>query len=291
MQNQVVILGANGQLGSDLKKVFALHGINYMALTKSDIDVASDDFALKLAQYTQAKYLINCIAVTNVDGCEENPSHAIQVNATASYQLAKWAKFHDVTLIHFSTDYVFDGVEKILYTEDTMPKPLSIYGISKYAGDLSIQAYADKYFIFRVASLFGVAGSSGKGGNFITTMLRLARDKTRNKLSVINDQFTTPTHTLDIARCVAMFIKKNVVEYGVYNCVSSLQCSWYEFTQQILERSGLDKHIVQPISYVEYNFKAKRPQNVILSTNKLQKYYTMPSWQDALNEYLELTHQ
>ena len=288
MQNKIIILGANGQLGSDLQKIFTQQGLSYIGLTRHDIDVSCDDIALKLAPYVNAQYLINCIAVTNVDGCEDNPQQAMQVNMTASYQLAKWTRLNNVTLIHFSTDYVFDGIAKIDYTEDTLPHPLSVYGLSKYAGDLAIQAYADKYFIFRVASLFGIAGSSGKGGNFISTMLRLAQDTTRHKLSVINDQFTTPTHTLDIARCMAYFIQNNIDEYGVYNCVSNFHCSWYEFTQQILEYSNLDSNKVQPISYVEYNFKAKRPQNVILSTKKLHKYYTMPSWQDALNEYLEL---
>ncbi len=288
MQNKIVILGANGQLGSDLQKVFMQNQLDYVALTKQDIDVSCDDIEAKLSQYTNVSYLINCIAITNVDGCEDNPAQAMQVNTTTSYQLAKWAQLHGVILIHFSTDYVFDGMAKIAYTEETQARPLSIYGLSKYAGDLAIQAYTEKYFIFRVASLFGVAGSSGKGGNFITTMLRLARDSERNKLSVINDQFTTPTHTLDIARCVAYFILNNVEEYGVYNCISNSQCSWYEFTQQILERSGLDQNKIHPISYTEYNFKAKRPQNVILSTNKLQKYYIMPHWQNALDEYLEL---
>ena len=285
MRSKIIILGSNGQLGSDLQKVFTQNGMEYIALTKQDIDFSCDDIVVKLDPYADAKYLINCVAVTNVDGCEDDPDTAMRVNASAVYQLAKWANSHDVTLIHLSTDYVFDGVEKKLYTEDTTAQPLSMYGLSKYAGDLAIQAYAKKYFIFRVASLFGVSGSSGKGGNFITTMLRLARDTTRNKLSVINDQYTTPTHTLDIARCIRHFIQREINSYGIYNCVSTTSCSWFEFTQQILECAGLDKNKVQPISYVEYNFKAKRPQNVILSTNKLSPIYSMPSWQAALDEY------
>lgn len=281
MQN-IIILGAKGQLGSDLCQVLSEHRLDYIALSSKDFNVLTDDLSAKLSAYAPT-IIINCIATTNVDGCEDKPDHAFLVNSSFTSKLAKFCNQHAITLFHLSTDYVFDGKKSTPYTEDDTPNPQNIYGLSKVTGDLAVQAYHDKYFILRVSSLFGIAGASGKGGNFITTMQRLGKE--RDSLSVIADQITCPTATLDIARCIRHLIINEINDYGVYNCVSSNCCSWFEFARQIFILSGLDETKLHKASFAEYVFKAKRPQYGVMSTKKLSKYYVMPTWQESLSEY------
>ncbi|TXI98327.1 MAG: dTDP-4-dehydrorhamnose reductase [Neisseriales bacterium] len=283
---KVVILGSNGQLGSDLCKVLAP---NYELInsTSADINAAAANVSSQLATYSDVDYIINCIATTNVDGCESNPQQAFLVNSAFAVQLAQFCTANQIILIHISTDYVFDGTSPNAYLENDQPNPLNVYGLSKYAGEIAVKTYADKYFILRVSSLFGVAGASGKGGNFVTTMLRLAREK--DNWTVISDQITCPTHTLDVARAIKALIEQQVSDYGIYNCVSSSACSWFEFTQEILRQSGQDVNKVKPISYKDYSFKALRPQYAILDSTKIAPYYVMPDYKSALSEYLSLS--
>lgn len=283
---KIILLGSNGQLGSDLVKVLSNSENEIISLTRKDVDAANLEVRKNLANYADSDYIINCVAVTNVDGCEDNPSQAFAINSSFAYEVAKFSSEHDITLFHISTDYIFDGAKSLPYLESDVANPLNIYGLSKYAGELAVQRYANKYFILRVSSLFGVAGASGKGGNFVTTMLRLAKEK--DSWTVINDQITCPTHTLDIAKAINQLIIQNVSEYGVYNCVSSSSCSWFEFTQEILRQSGFDQDKVKPISYKDYVFKALRPQYGIMAVDKLAKYYQMPDYKTALNEYLQI---
>lgn len=281
---KIVILGSNGQLGSDLRKVLAP---NHELINSTSADInAAVDVRSQLAPYSDVDYIINCIATTNVDGCEANPQQAFLVNSAFTLQLAQFCAANQITLIHISTDYIFDGTKPNAYLETDQPNPLNVYGLSKYAGEIAVKNYADKYFILRVSSLFGVAGASGKGGNFVTTMLKLSREK--DSWTVISDQTTCPTHTLDVARAIEALINQQVSECGVYNCVSSSSCSWFEFTQEILRQSGQDINKVKPISYKDYAFKAMRPQYAILDSTKIARYYVMPDYKSALSEYLSL---
>ena len=282
----IVVLGSNGQLGSDLIQVLGSSERQIIAATRDDLNAANPEVHLELAKYAAADYIINCIATTNVDGCEDNPSQAFQVNSAFVVLLAQFCQLNNITLIHISTDYIFDGTNTSAYTEGDQANPLNVYGLSKYAGEVAVKIYTEKYFILRVSSLFGVAGASGKGGNFITTMLRLAGEK--DSWTVIDDQFTCPTHTLDVARAINALITQDVREYGIYNCVSSTSCSWFEFAQEILRQNSHNPDKIKPISYTSYAFKAMRPQSTLLDIKKITKYYKMPSYQQALGEYLEL---
>ncbi len=284
---KIVVLGASGQLGTDLMSVFAtkLHH-QVIALDRHEIDGLSLDVLPQLTPYADVDYIINCIATTNVDGCEDSPQATFVLNSGFVVQLAQFCTTNKIKLIHISTDYVLDGTINAPYTEQAKANPLNMYGLSKYAAELAIDRYCPQAFILRVASLFGVAGAAGKGGNFVTTMLRLAVEK--ENWTVIDDQFTCPTHTLDIAKAIQALIEQNVTEYGVYNCVSSSSCSWFEFTQEILRQTGHNPAKVQPISYKNYNFKALRPQYGVLDVSKLAKYYQMPDYKTALSEYLKL---
>ncbi len=283
---KIVVLGSTGQLGSDVIEVFLNGNHQVIAVTKEQVDATSLNVIEQLAHYSDAAYIINCIATTNVDGCEEDPDAAFKINSTFVYLLAKFCNQNNIVLIHVSTDYVFDGAKKhAAYSEHDVPCPLNVYGLSKYAGELAIMAYAQKYFILRVASLFGVAGASGKGGNFVTTMLRLAKEK--DEWTVIDDQITCPTHTMDIAKAIKSLVDNSVDEYGIFNCVSSGSCSWFEFTREILQQNGYNPDKVKPISYKDYQFKAKRPQYGILNNDKISKYYKMPDYKNALQAFFE----
>lgn len=288
---KIIVLGSNGQLGSDLIKVLTQGNQQnqILPLTREQIDARADNLIDMFAHYIGVDYIINCIAVTNVDGCEDNSTDAFTINSSFVTQLAKFCDTNGITLIHISTDYIFDGRKNTPYSETDVPNPLNIYGISKFAAELAVQNYMEKYFILRVSSLFGVAGASGKGGNFVTTMLRLAKEK--DSWTVINDQITCPTHTLDVARAISALINKNATEYGIYNCVSSSSCSWFEFTQEILRQTGNDVAKVQAISYKDYKFKALRPQYSVLAVDKIAKYYKMPDYKEALAEYLSLKNK
>lgn len=281
---QVLIIGANGQLGSDLCRIFTQDKVDYLALSRSELDVTKDDVTDVLDKYA-ADIIINCIATTNVDGCEDSPEVSFTVNAAFVFKLAKFCNSRRITLFHFSTDYVFEGTKQTPYLEDDYTNPLNIYGLSKYAGEVAIRNYHDKFFIFRVSSLFGIATASGKGGNFITTMQRLGME--RESISVISNQYTCPTATLDIARCVSHFIRSNICDYGIYNCVSNNSCSWFEFAQKIFILSGLDITKLKHAEFSTYKFKARRPKYAILDNSKLKKYYIMPNWETSLNEYFE----
>lgn len=283
---KILVLGANGQLGSDLIKIFANTTHEVCGLTQVDLDAASADAGSQLANYTGYDYVINCIATTNVDGCEDNPDLAFILNSAFVVKLAKFCQEEQSILIQVSTDYILDGMDNKPILETVTPNPLNVYGLSKYAGEIAVSSNCDKYFILRVASLFGIAGAAGKGGNFINTMLRLANEK--DSWQVIDDQFSCPTHTLDVARAICRLVDDKITNFGIYNCVSSSGCSWYEFTREILSLSGLNPDKVKPVSYKDYQFKAKRPQYTILDNSKLARYYVMPDYKQALTEYLKL---
>ena len=286
---KIIILGSNGQLGSDLITVLPSSVNTIIGLNRNDFDVTIGDIESQLNKYADSNYIVNTIATTNVDGCEDTPELAFNINSAFVAHLAKFCNKHNITLIHISTDYVFDGQKTTTpYVEEDIPNPLNVYGLSKYAGEIAIRNNLKNYFILRVASLFGIAGVSGKGGNFVTTMIRLAKEK--DSFTVINDQYTCPTHTLDIAKAIKALIDKEVTEYGIYNCVSSSSCSWFEFTREILRLSHLDTNKVKPISYKDYSFKANRPKYGVLDTKKLSKHYQMPDYKTALEEFLQLKH-
>ena len=284
MKQHILILGANGQLGSDMVRQCLSHNILFTPVTFKEFDASIDDLATKVLDCIEpVTHIVNCIATTNVDGCETHSDLAFNLNAAFSYKLARLCNDRSITLLHISTDYVFDGTKTSAYVETDIPHPINIYGLSKYAGDMAIMNYAKRYFIFRVSSLFGIAGASGKGGNFITTMQRLGHE--RDIVSVIANQITCPTATLDVARAIIHFVVSGIKEYGLYNCVSSNSCSWYDFAHEIFKLSAMDVTKLNKADFDSYNFVAKRPKFGVLSTVKLNKYYQMPRWQDSLTEY------
>jgi dTDP-4-dehydrorhamnose reductase len=255
------------------------------ALDIGEIDITSTDSINAAFAGYQPDVIINCAAYVRVDDCETNKDTAFKVNAIGSRNIAVKAQELNAKLVFISTDYVFggDNTRTIPYTEFDKPDPLSVYGISKLAGEDYVRHLCNTYFIVRVSGLFGVAGSSGKGGNFIETMIKMAKEKPQ--LQVINDQIFSPTYTLDTAKKIGQII--NTACYGIYHITNNGTCSWYDLTVEILHQLGL-KTPVKPVSSIEYKQPAKRPGYSVLGHYQLslQGWDDLRSWQDALKDYL-----
>jgi len=281
---KVAVTGANGQLGTDLCQ--ALHNFDVIPLTDADIEIADMASVRKGILKNKPEIIINTAAFVRVDDCEDEKDKAFSVNALGARNVAVVTQELEAKLVHISTDYVFGGEAEprtIPYTEFDTPVPLSTYGKSKLAGENLVRHFCLRHFIVRTSGLFGVAGSMGKGGNFIETMLRLARE--RDELSVVDDQVFSPTYTRDLARKIVQLMSTDY--YGTFHITNKGACSWYEFAREILKLAGL-KNPVIPISSDQYPQKAKRPGFSVLDNYQLRLLGMddMPAWQEALRDYM-----
>ncbi len=283
MNNKILILGAKGMLGQDLARIFEEHNedkANFILTLwdKEDIDI-TDEYQVKtkLAEL-QPEIIINCAAYTAVDDCETNKDLALAVNNRAVGYLAQTGQKIGAVLIHISTDYVFDGKNKIGYTEDSQEfGPLNFYGESKLLGEKTLRLIADKYYLIRTSWLYGQHGN-----NFVNTMLKLGEEK--KELKVVNDQFGKPTYTIDLAKQI-LYILNNDLPYGNYHVTDETKeggISWYEFAQEIFKQAKIEVK-VNPCSSQEFPRPAKRPTYSALINTKLPK---LRNWQAALSEYL-----
>lgn len=278
-------MGANGQLGTDIVRAFRGSDTELTALTRQEYDAGRDDPSAGLDRYRDHDYLINCIAYHKTDQCEQNPEESFNVNGSLVLALAKFCTANDMTFIHMSTDYVFDGLKKEPYVEDDLPSPLNVYGTSKLAGESFARAYSKRHFIFRLSSLFGSKETDDPDINFVEKMLHAARQG--EPVRVIDDQFMSPTHARDAARTVRAFIEEEITRYGIYHCCNSGSCSWFEFAHKIFELCRLNANL-SPISYAEFHTRARRPQYCSMSNSKLGEFYRMKHWAAALEDYLRI---
>lgn len=282
----VLLIGANGQLGTDINKVFTVDpDFQVVGLSHVDIDITDADGTRAIIASKKPDLVINTAAYHQVDQCEQQVEKTFAVNTIAIRNLAIICKERDIPLVHFSTDYVFgiNQERKQPYIETDNPGPVNVYGISKIAGEYCIQYITQKYYIIRVAGLFGAAGSSGKGGNFIETMLRLAKEK--GEVKVKNDEFTTPTSSVEVANNLKELIKTG--QYGIYHMTSQGECSWFEFASKIFELTGT-KVNCQPVSSESFPTPAKRPRYTVLENKHLKEIGLdlMSPWPVALKKYL-----
>ncbi|WP_048150689.1 dTDP-4-dehydrorhamnose reductase [Palaeococcus ferrophilus] len=276
---KVAIIGANGQLGSDLVKVF---GEDAIPLTHKDLDV-TDFESLKILKELKPDVIINTAAYHKTDECEENPEKTFLVNSVGARNVALVSSEIEAIDIYISTDYVFSGTKGEPYTEEDVPDPINVYGVSKYAGELLTKYLTDKHYIIRVSSLFGVAGASGKGGNFVETMIKLG--KAGKEINVVNDIVMSPTYTKDAALAIKRILEKKL-PYGIYHVTNDGFCSWYEFAKEIFKLTGMEANL-NPITSSEFPTKAKRPKFSALNVGKLKSHgIWMRPWSDALREYL-----
>ncbi len=279
---KIALIGANGQLGQDLLPALGNHDVT--PLTRRDFDVTDHARSRAVLADLRPDAIVNTTAYHRVDDCESEPRLAYDVNVLAVLNLVRVANDLGVLLVHLSTDYVFDGKTDRPYTEESEPFPLSVYGNSKYAGELLVRSMSRKYFIIRSCGLYGKAGSHGKGGNFVENML--AKAQRGEMIRVVDDQVVTPTYTVDLANQIAKVI--GTAGYGLYHMTNEGACTWYEFARAIFDLSGL-KAVVQPTTSDLYKAPAIRPRYSVLENAHLKRLgiNQMRHWREALSAYLK----
>jgi len=279
---KIAVIGANGQLGTDLCRVLAHQDMAVVPLLHRDLDVTNVAQVGQILDSIQADVVISTAAYHKVEECEKQPALSFAVNAIGPRNLAVACQRHNSVLVHFSTDYVFDGQRREPYTESDLPRPLNVYGVSKLAGEGMVALAWERSFLIRTCGLYGVAGSSGKGGNFVETMLRNAAEGA--PIRVVNDQVLTPTFTGDLAGAVAKLIRTEA--YGLHHISAEGQCSWYEFARKIFELEALKVNLT-PVSTSEFPSPVQRPAYSVLSKEKLKRLgLAMPKWEEGLARYL-----
>lgn len=282
---KILILGSHGQVGWELCRTLAPLG-QIIAHDRETFDLASPDFMRRALDEIKPQVIVNAAAYTAVDKAEMDQEACMFINARAPQVLAEAAKKLNALLIHYSTDYVFDGTAEKPYQEHERTSPLNIYAQSKLNGDLAILDSGCQHVILRTSWVYG-----SRGHNFLLTMLKLAQQK--DLLRIVNDQKGAPTWSRMIAESTAQIIARYAGQDGVYNLTSQGSTTWHEFAQAIFDLYSIKKTIKTPqligIPSSEYPTPAKRPQNSLLCPEKLKKTFNiqMPHWKDALRMCIE----
>lgn len=276
---RILVTGVKGQLGFDVVNELEKRGHTAIGVDVEEMDITDAEAVEKVMKADNLDAVIHCAAYTAVDAAEDNRETCMRVNADGTKNIARVCKELDLKMVYISTDYVFDGKGERPWEPDDARSPLNVYGESKYQGELAVEEYLDKYFIVRIAWVFGVNGK-----NFIKTMLKLG--ETHKEINVVNDQTGSPTYTYDLAVLLADMVETE--KYGRYHATNEGLCTWYEFAKEIFKQAGMDVK-VNPVSSEEFPAKAKRPHNSRMDKSKLTDngFALLPTWQDALKRYLE----
>ncbi len=276
---KVLVTGVKGQLGYDVVKELEKRGMEAVGVDIEEMDITDAASVEKVIGEAAPDAVIHCAAYTAVDAAEDNEELCRRVNADGPRNIANMCKRLDIPMIQISTDYVFDGMGEQLWQPDDKREPASVYGQTKYEGELAVQNTLEKYFIVRIAWVFGV-----NGRNFVKTMLNLG--KTRDKVTVVCDQFGSPTYTYDLAKLLVDMVQTD--KYGVYHATNEGFCSWYDFACEIFRQADIQVEVT-PVTSDQYPAKAKRPFNSRMSKDKLEEngFERLPAWQDALCRYLK----
>jgi len=280
----VTIIGADGQLGSDLVTAFCNHGDEVQAVAHRDLEITDPEAARRVLQESGPQVIVNTAAMHHVENCEREPEKAYAVNALGARNLALAARDLGAVLVHVSTDYVFDGSKKSPYLETDTPQPLNVYGNTKLAGEYFVRSLLSRHFVLRTSALYGKAPCRAKGGlNFVDLMLKLARE--RGEVRVVDDEYVSPTSTRDLAAQIVALSR--VDEYGLYHATAEGSCSWYEFAREIFAIADVKvKLMVAPPG--AFPAKVPRPaysvlENRALNTRGLNRFRP---WAEGLAEYL-----
>ena len=247
---KVLVTGVKGQLGYDVVKECEKRGIEAIGVDVEEMDITDAAACEQVITEAKADAVIHCAAYTAVDAAEDNEDLCRKVNAEGTRNIAEVCRKLDIKMMYFSTDYVFNGQGERPWEPDDPREPLNVYGQTKYEGELAVQELLEKYFIVRIAWVFGVNGK-----NFIKTMLRLGKE--RGAVSVVDDQIGSPTYTYDLARLVVDMIQTD--RYGIYHATNEGLCSWYEFACQIFKAAGMNQVKVTPVDSTAFPAKAKPP--------------------------------
>lgn len=276
---KVLVTGVKGQLGYDVVNELEARGHEAVGVDIQEMDITDAQSVDKVISAAAPDAVIHCAAYTAVDAAEDNAELCRKVNAEGPQNIANVCKKLDIKMIYISTDYVFGGQGEKPWEPDEERDPQSVYGQTKYEGELAVQNTLDKYFIVRIAWVFGINGK-----NFVKTMLNLGR--TRDKLTVVCDQFGSPTYTYDLAKLLVDMVQTD--KYGVYHATNEGFCNWYEFACEIFKQAGIEVEVA-PVTSDQYPTKATRPANSRMSKEKLTEngFDRLPPWQDALARYLK----
>ena len=275
---RVLVTGIRGQLGYDVVKELTRRGLEAVGVGREEMDITDAAAVERVITEAKVQAVIHCAAYNAVDKAEEDAENCRKGNVDGARNIAVVCRKLDIKMLYLSTDYVFDGSGSRAWTPEDEPKPLSVYGKSKYDAELAVQELLTRFFIVRISWAFGV-----NGNNFVKTMLRLS--ETRDHLLVVNDQIGSPTFTEDLAVLLVDMIQTE--KYGIYHATNEGDCSWYEFACEIFRMAGKTM-TVTPVTAAEYGAKAPRPQNSRMSKEKLTEngFRRLPHWQSALERYL-----
>ncbi len=282
---KILIIGANGQLGSDLCR--QISPTSLAALTHSDIEITSMKSVRCVCEEHKPDIIINTAAFVRVDDCETEIDECFRINALGSRNVAVVAQELQAKLVYISSDYVYGGsVESrtVPFTEFDIPIPINTLGRSKVAGERFARSFCNRHFIIRTSGLFGIAGSSGKGGNFVETIIKLAHEQ--DELRIVKDQVFSPTYSCDLARKIIEIASTEC--YGIYHITNKGMCSWWEFARKILDLAGLPTTAI-PITSEQFPQVAKRPSYSVLDNYhlRLMGIDDMRHWEEALEDYLQ----
>ncbi len=284
MQRKVIIFGAGGQLGVELSREFERAGWLVQKFERQTLDVTDAALVEDAVGRSEAEVVINSAAYNQVDIAEKEPAAAFQANALAVRNIAMACRQSGARLVHYSTDYVFDGTKGSSYVETDPTHPLGAYAVSKLAGELYAQAYLDHALIIRTSGVFGPGGMFTPRGNFVEVMLRMA--KNNQPIRVVQDHVASPTYAPAMATRTIEMVDKNLG--GVYHLGGGEPVSWYDYAKTIFDLAGLTPSL-QPTDEREYRTAARRPKYSALSNQKLNAagVEPMPSFRDAVAAYLE----
>jgi dTDP-4-dehydrorhamnose reductase len=276
---RILVTGVRGQLGYDVVKELEKNNHTAIGVDIEEMDIICYEQVEKVIKEVEVEGVIHCAAYTAVDGAEDNKELCMKINADGTKNIATVCRDLDIKMIYISTDYVFNGSGDDYWKPEDNREPLSVYGESKYQGELAVESLLQKYFIVRTAWVFGE-----NGNNFIKTMLRLA--ETKKELNVVDDQVGSPTYTADLAVLLVKMIESK--RYGKYHATNEGLCTWYEFALQIFKEAGMEI-LVNPVTSDAFPVKAKRPHNSRMDKTKLvdEGFDLLPTWQDALSRYLK----
>lgn len=277
---KVLVTGVKGQLGYDVVNELTKRGHEAVGVDVDEMDITDGEACRRVITEADPDAVIHCAAYTAVDAAEDNVDLCRRVNADGTRNIALVCRDLDIKMVYISTDYVFDGQGTRPWEPDDARDPLNVYGVTKCEGEMAVEELVKKFFIVRIAWVFGVNGK-----NFIRTMLRLGEE--RGAVSVVDDQIGSPTYTYDLARLLVDMTESE--HYGRYHATNEGFCSWYEFACEIFKQAGMADVKVTPVDSSQFPAKAKRPMNSRMDKSKLAAngFEQLPAWQDALGRYLK----
>ncbi|MGH2634416.1 MAG: dTDP-4-dehydrorhamnose reductase [Tepidiformaceae bacterium] len=275
---KVLLFGSNGQLGSDIARLWHDPTVELTGATRADADVTDAAALSALIERARPDVVINTTAFHNLPIAESDPETCFRVNVVGGWNIARAARAVGAVVVQISTDYVFDGAKRTPYLEDDARRALNVYGAAKIATEDIVRQADPESLIVRVSGLYGLAGSAGKGGNFVETMLRLAREG--KPVRVVADQVTAPTNTADIAEALLPLVRAGA--RGVVHLAAAGGCSWHEFAAAIFELNGVRPDL-QPVTTAEFGAPLERPMYSVLGTTRAP---ALPAWHAGLERYV-----